>query len=153
MVEREAGNDAYFDGVDGVDEGKQYLFISNSGLPLFKKLEEINTRWNEVRKTAGMNLVNDIDAVVHNLRATFAVSIFRTLLKKMNSDDALARVSALLGHEDLSTTLHYLQIAQDQPTGDEIWEDVLDYLGVFDEEKELDNLPDVEQTYKHEASQ
>ncbi|HBC3449609.1 TPA: site-specific integrase [Vibrio parahaemolyticus] len=153
VVEREAGNDAYFDGVDGVDEGKQYLFISNSGVPLFKKLEEINTRWNEVRKTAGVNLVNDIDAVVHNLRATFAVSIFRTLLKKMNSDDALARVSALLGHEDLSTTLLYLQIAQDQPTGDEIWEDVLDYLGVFDEEEELDNLPDVEQTYKHEASQ
>ncbi|EGQ7678438.1 site-specific integrase [Vibrio parahaemolyticus] len=153
VVEREAGNDAYFDGVDGVDEGKQYLFISNSGVPLFKKLEEINTRWNEVRKTAGVNLVNDIDAVVHNLRATFAVSIFRTLLKKMNSDDALARVSALLGHEDLSTTLLYLQIAQDQPTGDEIWEDVLDYLGVFDDEEELDNLPDVEQTYKHEASQ
>ncbi|EHK2885624.1 site-specific integrase [Vibrio parahaemolyticus] len=153
VIEREAGNDAYFDGVDGVDEGKQYLFISNSGVPLFKKLEEINTRWNEVRKTAGVNLVNDIDAVVHNLRATFAVSIFRTLLKKMNSDDALARVSALLGHEDLSTTLLYLQIAQDQPTGDEIWEDVLDYLGVFDDEEELDNLPDVEQTYKHEASQ
>ncbi|KIT54154.1 hypothetical protein H334_22140 [Vibrio parahaemolyticus 901128] len=58
-----------------------------------------------------------------------------------------------LGHEDLSTTLLYLQIAQDQPTGDEIWEDVLDYLGVFDDEEELDNLPDVEQTYKHEASQ
>ncbi|TOM52638.1 integrase, partial [Vibrio parahaemolyticus] len=153
VSEREAGNDAYFDGVDGVDEGKQYLFISNSGVPLFKKLEEINTRWNEVRKTAGVSLVNDIDAVVHNLRATFAVSIFRTLLKKMDSDDALARVSALLGHEDLSTTLLYLQIAQDQPTGDEIWEDVLDYLGVFDEEEELDNLPDVEQTYKHEASQ
>ncbi|AWG77629.1 TPA: site-specific integrase [Vibrio parahaemolyticus] len=153
VSEREAGNDAYFDGVDGVDEGKQYLFISNSGVPLFKKLEEINTRWNEVRKTAGVSLVNDIDAVVHNLRATFAVSIFRTLLKKMDSDDALARVSALLGHEDLSTTLLYLQIAQDQPTGDEIWEDVLDYLGVFDDEEELDNLPDVEQTYKHEASQ
>ncbi|PMS40230.1 integrase [Vibrio parahaemolyticus] len=153
VIEREAGNDAYFDGVDGVDEGKQYLFISNSGVPLFKKLEEINTRWNEVRKTAGGNLLNDIDAVVHNLRATFAVSIFRTLLKKMNSDDALARVSALLGHESLSTTLLYLQIAQDHPTGDEIWEDVLDYLGVFDEEEELDNLPDVEQTYKHEASQ
>ncbi|EJB0370501.1 site-specific integrase [Vibrio parahaemolyticus] len=153
VSEREAGNDAYFDGVDGVDEGKQYLFISNSGVPLFKKLEEINTRWNEVRKTAGVSLVNDIDAAVHNLRATFAVSIFRTLLKKMDSDDALARVSALLGHEDLSTTLLYLQIAQDQPTGDEIWEDVLDYLGVFDDEEELDNLPDVEQTYKHEASQ
>lgn len=153
LTEREVGNDAYFDGVDGVDERKQYLFISNSGVPFFKKLEEINTRWNEVRKTAGVNLVNDIDAVVHNLRATFAVSIFRALLKKMNADDALARVSALLGHEDLSTTLLYLNIAQEHPTGDEIWEDVLDYLCVFDEENELDNLPKVEKTHKNEASQ
>ncbi|MEZ8103429.1 tyrosine-type recombinase/integrase [Vibrio bivalvicida] len=152
LTEREVGNDAYFDGVDGVDESKQYLFISNSGVPFFKKLEEINTRWNEVRKTAGVNLVNDIDAVVHNLRATFAVSIFRALLKKMNADDALARVSALLGHEDLSTTLLYLNIAQEHPTGDEIWEDVLDYLCVFDEENELDNLPKVEKTHKNEAS-
>lgn len=153
LTEREVGNDAYFDGVDGVDERKQYLFISNSGVPFFKKLEEINTRWNEVRKTAGVNLVNDIDAVVHNLRATFAVSIFRALLKKMNADDALARVSALLGHADLATTLLYLKIAQEHPTGDEIWEDVLDYIGVFDEEDELDNLPEVEKTYKNEVSQ
>ena len=153
LTEREVGNDAYFDGVDGVDERKQYLFISNSGVPFFKKLEEINTRWNEVRKTAGVNLVNDIDAVVHNLRATFAISIFRTLLKKMNADDALARVSALLGHEDLATTLLYLKIAQEHPTGDEIWEDVLDYLGVFDEDDELDNLPEVEKIYKKEVSQ
>jgi integrase len=136
-----------------VDENKQYLFISNSGVPFFKKLEEINTRWNEVRNTARMNLINDIDAVVHNLRATFSVSVFRTLLKKMNADDALARVSALLGHEDLSTTLLYLKIAQGQPTGDEIWEDVLDYLGVFDEEDELDNLPEVEKNHKKEAAQ
>ncbi len=153
LTEREVGNDAYFDGVDGVDERKQYLFISNSGVPFFKKLEEINTRWNEVRKTAGVNLVNDIDAVVHNLRATFAVSIFRALLKKMNADDALVRVSALLGHEDLATTLLYLKIAQEHPTGDEIWEDVMDYLGVFDEEDELDNLPEAEKTYKNEVSQ
>ncbi|HAS3630045.1 site-specific integrase [Vibrio cholerae] len=150
-IERESGNDAYFDSTDGVDENKQYLFISNSGVPFFKKLEEINTRWNEIRQTASMNLPNDIDAVVHNLRSTFAVSIFRTLLKKMNSDVALVRLSALLGHEDLSTTLLYLQIAQEQPTGDEIWEDVLDYLGVFDED--LDNLSGVEQTCKYEASQ
>ncbi|MBO0210436.1 site-specific integrase [Vibrio sp. Vb0877] len=146
--ERDAGNDAYFDSTDGVDENKQYLFISNSGVPFFKKLEEINTRWNEIRQTASTNLPNAIDAVVHNLRSTFAVSVFRTLLKKMNADDALSRVSALLGHEDLTTTLLYLQIAQEQPTGDEIWEDVLDYLGVFDDEDELDNLPEVEQPYK-----
>jgi hypothetical protein len=49
--------------------------------------------------------------------------------------------------------LLYLKVAQEQPTGDEIWEDVLDYLGVFDEEDEVDNLPEVEKTYKNEASQ
>lgn len=146
--EREAGNDAYFDGVDGVDENKKYLFISNSGIPLFRKLSEINTRWIEVRKTAGAALGRDIDAVVHNLRATFAVSIFRTLLKKMTADKALAQVSALLGHEDLSTTMLYLEIAQEEPTGDEIWEDVLDYIGVFDDEESLDDLPEVEEAYK-----
>ncbi|ELA9427324.1 site-specific integrase [Vibrio parahaemolyticus] len=146
-AERKSGNDAYFDGIDGVDENKQYLFISNSGVPLFKKLEEINVRWNEVRKTASLALPNDIDAVIHNLRATFAVSIFRTLLKKFDADDALAKVSSLLGHEDLSTTIHYLKIAQDAPTGDEIWEDVLDYLGAFDNEDELDNLPESEKAY------
>ncbi|NOI39414.1 site-specific integrase [Vibrio sp. 070316B] len=148
MAEREAGNDAYFDGTDGVDENKQYLFISNSGVPLFRKLEEINTRWNEVRKTAAINLPNEIDSVVHNLRSTFAVSAFRTLLKKMDADEALKIVSAFLGHEDLSTTLLYLQIAQDKPTGDEIWEDVLDYVGVFDEEGDLDDLPEFEEVSK-----
>ncbi|NNN70446.1 tyrosine-type recombinase/integrase [Vibrio sp. 3-2(1)] len=147
-AEREAGNDAYFDGADGVDENKQYLFISNSGVPFFKKLEEINTRWNEVRKTAAVNLPNDIDSVVHNLRSTFAVSAFRALLKKMDADDALKYVSELLGHEDLSTTLRYLQIAQDKPTGDEIWEDVLDFIGVFDEENDLDDLPEFEEASK-----
>ena len=151
--EREAGNDAYFDGADGVDENKQYLFISNSGVPIFKKLEEINTRWNEIRKTAAVNLPNEIDAVVHNLRSTFAVSIFRALLKKVDADEALRRVSAFLGREDLSTTLMYLKIAQDKPTGDEVWEDVLDYLGVFDEEEDLDDLPEFEEaSRKHEVS-
>ncbi|EPI3549106.1 site-specific integrase [Vibrio vulnificus] len=147
-AEREAGHDAYFDGVDGVDENKQYLFISNSGVPFFKKLEEINTRWNEVRKTAAVNLPNEIDAVVHNLRSTFAVSAFRTLIKKIDADEALKIVSAFLGHEDLSTTLLYLQIAQDKPTGDEIWEDVLDYVGIFDEESDLDDLPEFEEAAK-----
>lgn len=144
---RESGEDAYFNGADGVDENKQYLFISNSGIPFFKKLEEINTRWNEIKKTASMNLPSNVDAVVHNLRSTFAVSTFRALLKKMDADEALKRVSALLGHEDLSTTLLYLKIAQDQPTGDEIWEDVLDYLGVFDEDDDSEDFTEIEHSY------
>lgn len=147
-AEKESGNSAYFESTDGVDENKHYLFISNSGVPFFKKLEEINTRWNEVRQAASANLPNNIDAVVHNLRSTFAVSIFRALLRKFDADETLKRVSAFLGHEDLATTLLYLKIAQEQPTGDEIWEDVLNYLGVFDDEDELNNLSKVEQSYK-----
>ena len=144
-LERNSGNEAYFDGVDGVDENKRYLFISNTGIPFFRKLSEINTRWNEVRKTASINLLNEIDAVVHNLRSTFAVSTFRALLKRgVDSEKALAMVSEFLGHEDIATTLLYLKIAEGEPTGDEIWEDILDYLGVFQEMEEegvLDDLP------------
>ncbi len=153
LVEREAGNDAYFDGVDGVDEAKKYLFISNSGVPFFKKLEEINTRWNEVRKTARMNLVNDIDAVVHNLRATFVVSIFRTLLKKMNADDALARVSALLWRRPINPFCFLKQeLKRSQQVtkfGRMCW--IISECSIRDE---VDNLAnEVEKTYKNEASQ
>lgn len=70
---------------------------------------------------------------IHNLRSTFAVNLFRLLLRKMSTDTALAHVSSVLGHEDVKTTLEYLKIAENTPTGDEIYEDVLDWLGAFDE--------------------
>jgi len=70
---------------------------------------------------------------IHNLRPTFAVSLFRTLLKTKSHDKALAMVSACLGHEDLDTTMKYLTLAKDAPTGDEIYEDILEFIGVFDE--------------------
>ena len=76
---------------------------------------------------------------IHNLRPTFAINLFRHLLKTMTSDEALARVSSCLGHADLATTLKYLKIAEDAPTGDEIYEDLLEFCGVFDE---LDNPTD-----------
>ncbi|MBF4264201.1 site-specific integrase, partial [Vibrio anguillarum] len=74
-------------------------------------------------------------------RPTFAVNIFRHLLNKKDEygnpsitpDEALDRVSALLGHEHRATTIEYLKIAQDMPSADEIYEDVLDYIGAFDE--------------------
>ncbi|MEZ8580598.1 tyrosine-type recombinase/integrase [Vibrio splendidus] len=129
---RKEGDDAFFDSKDGVDENKAYLFLSATGKPFFLKLTEINTRWGEIRKTASINLAQSIeDAVVHNLRSTFAVALFRMLLKKKDAEQALAIVSECLGHEDLETTLLYLQIAEDHPTGDEVWEDILDYLDVF----------------------
>ncbi|HCE3365256.1 TPA: site-specific integrase [Vibrio parahaemolyticus] len=137
-AKREAGDDAFFDMVDGVDETKNYLFLSQTGVPFFLKSTELNSRWSEIRKTASLNLSSSLGAVIHNLRSTFAVAIFRMLLKTKDSEQALAIVSEFLGHEDLATTMLYLKIAEDHPTGDEIWEDVLDYLDVFsDVEHEL----------------
>ncbi|MCG9650345.1 site-specific integrase [Vibrio brasiliensis] len=131
----EEGDEAFFSSIDGVDPDKQYLFLSQNGLPFFLKLTELNNRWNEIRDTVNHNLDTQMEGTIHNLRSTFAVALFRMLLKVKDAESALAIVSECLGHEDLSTTLLYLQIAEDTPTGDEIWEDILDYLHVF---KDLD---------------
>lgn len=135
-TKREKVESTFFEGDDAIDENKEYLFISTTGKPFFTKLSEANTRWNEIRATLEMTTGKTMNAVIHNLRATFAVSLFRVLLNKTTPDIALAQVSECLGHEDEATTLIYLKIAQDEPTGDEIYEDVLEYLGVFED---LDN--------------
>ncbi|MFS1983077.1 site-specific integrase [Vibrio breoganii] len=135
------GEIAFFESVDGVDESKKYLFLSATGVPFFLKLNELNNRWNEVKKAASRELNHPIEGVIHNLRPTFAVSIFRMLLKTCDSEKALAIASEFLGHEDLATTLLYLQIAEDNPTGDEIWEDINDYLNIF-EDVNLEQLTD-----------
>lgn len=138
QTKKAEGEVALFEGEDAIDENKEYLFISTTGKPFFTKLSEINTRWNEIRATVKMTTGKQIDGVVHNLRATFAVSLFRVLLKRTTPDIALAQVSECLGHEEEATTLMYLKIAQGEPTGDEIYEDVLEYLGVFEDlEKEV----------------
>ena len=116
-----------------VDVNKRYLFLSNTGRPIFTELTSNNNRWTEVRNTVSQKLNVSFTHKPHNLRSTYAVSIFRALLKTHDPEQALSYVSARLGHADLATTLEYLKIAQDAPTGDEIYEDVLDFLGVFDE--------------------
>lgn len=130
---REAGDVAFFNVEDGVDESKDYIFISSTGKPFFTKLNDLNARWGEIRATVKVKTGRTLEATIHNLRATFAVALFRALLRKTTPDMALAQVSALLGHDDESTTLLYLKIAQDEPTGDEIYEDILDFIGVFDD--------------------
>jgi len=132
-AKRVDGDIALFEGEDAIDDGKDYLFISTTGKPFFTKLREANTRWNEIRATVEMTTGKQVDGVIHNLRSTFAVSLFRVLLKKTTPDIALALVSECLGHEDEATTIMYLKIAQEEPTGDEIYEDVLEYLGVFED--------------------
>ena len=132
-AKRDKEETAFFDSVDGVDENKNYVFISATGKPFFIKLNELNNRWSEVRNTVTMISGQKMKESIHNLRPTFAVAIFRILLRKMTTDKALAAVAEVLGHDDMDTTLKYLKIAQDEPTGDEIYEDVLDYLGVFDD--------------------
>ncbi|QFT12976.1 site-specific integrase [Vibrio sp. THAF190c] len=130
--EREKGDVSNFEGEDAIDDTKQYLFISTTGKPFFTKLSEANTRWSEIRNTVEINDDIKIDKVIHNLRSTFAVWLFRILLKKTTQDIALALVSECLGHDEEETTLIYLRISQDEPTGDEIYEDILDFLGVFE---------------------
>ncbi|MCP4588388.1 site-specific integrase [Pseudoalteromonas sp.] len=144
-TKRAEGELALFEGEDAINESKEYLFISATGKPFFTKLSEANTRWNEIRATVKKTTGKHIDGVIHNLRPTFAISLFRVLLKKTTPDIALAQVSECLGHEDEATTLLYLKIAQDEPVGDEIYEDVLDYLGVFEDlENEADLVERIE---------
>ena len=139
----ESGNTHYFEGDDAINPELEYLFITQSGKPMFTRLQDFTGRWVEIRNTA--NLTQGLDQPIvgslHNLRSTFAVNIFRHLLNKKNEygnpsitpDEALDRVSALLGHEDRATTMEYLKIAQDMPSADEIYEDVLGYIGAFDD--------------------
>jgi integrase len=134
----ENGNTSLFEGDDAINPEINYLFLTQTGKPMVLRVQDFTGRWIEVRNTANhsQSLGLQITGSLHNLRATFAVNIFRHLLKKMDPDDALDRVSSLLGHEDREITLEYLKIAQDMPMGDEIYEDVLDYIGAFDDVKE-----------------
>lgn len=141
--QNEAGNTHLFEGDDSVNPELEYLFITQTGKPMFLRLQDFTGRWVEIRNTANLThgLDHPIVGSLHNLRPTFAVNIFRHLLNKKDEygnplitpDDALDRVSALLGHEDRVTTLQYLKIAQDMPSADEIYEDALDYIGVFED--------------------
>ncbi|MFV3352545.1 site-specific integrase [Aeromonas veronii] len=130
-----AGNTAIFEGDDAIDKDKDYIFISQNGIPLISRPSDFTSRWVEVRNTVNhtSKLNHEMLGSLHNLRSTFAVNLFRVLLKKMKADEALAIVSSYLGHEEQSTTLEYLKIAENAPSGDEIYEDVLDYLGLFDD--------------------
>lgn len=139
----EVGNTYIFMGDDAINPELEYLFITQSGKPMFTRLQDFTGRWVEVRNTANLTqgLDHPISGSLHNLRSTFAVSIFRHLLNKLDEygnpsitpDDAFDMVSALLGHEDIETTKEYLNIAQDMPSADEIYEDVLNYIGAFDD--------------------
>lgn len=138
-----ADNMHFFEGDDAINPQLEYLFITQSGKPMFIRLQDFTGRWVEIRNTANLTqgLEHPIVGSLHNLRSTFAVNIFRHLLSKkdeygnplIKADEALDRVSALLGHEDRVTTIEYLKISQDMPSADEIYENVLDYIGAFDD--------------------
>nr|WP_075518922.1 site-specific integrase [Moritella viscosa]SHO12221.1 Putative uncharacterized protein [Moritella viscosa] len=143
--EIEKGHKYWFEGDDAINPNLDYLFLTQAGKPIFLRLGDVTNKWVEVRNTVNHSLALEYEVVgsIHNLRSTFAVDLFRHMLSakdgegrlKFTPDMALDRVSALLGHEDRSTTMEYLKIAQDMPMGDEIYEDVLDYIGVFDDMK------------------
>ena len=139
------GNTDLFEGDDAVNPSLNYLFITQTGKPMFRRLNDFTMRWGEVRNTANLlaSLDKRIVGSLHNLRPTFAISLFRHLLNKVDEngipvispDKALDMVSSLLGHEERATTLLYLKIAQDMPSSDEIYEDVLDYIGAFHDDE------------------
>ena len=133
--ENKAGNHALFEGDDAVKPNLDYLFITQTGRPMFTRPSDFTGRWVEVRDTANLSkaLDHEILGSLHNLRSTFAVHVLKHLLNHLEPDVALDRVCALLGHENRKTTMEYLKIAQDMPTGDEIYEDVLVYIGIFDD--------------------
>lgn len=135
----ELGNKAIFEGDDAINPDKKYLFISLNGVPLVSRPSDFTGRWVEVRNTVNKSskLTHNMVGSIHNLRSTFAVNMFRILLNKLSCDEALSIVSSLLGHENYKTTLEYLKIAEDVPNADEIYEDALDYLGVFDALKDV----------------
>lgn len=140
---KEEGSTHFFEGDDLINPELEYLFITQSGKPMFTRLQDFTGRWVEIRNTANLTkaLEKPISGSLHNLRSTFAVNVFRHLLSKtdvngnpsISPDDALDRVSALLGHENRTTTMQYLKIASDIPSADEIYEDVLDFIGIFDD--------------------
>lgn len=125
----------FFRSEDSVVDGKKFLFLSAKGKPFLLNINQLNNRWNEVRDTVSLLTGHKMEHSIHNLRSTFAVNIFRACLQKVSAERSLAYVSALLGHEDLKTTMLYLRIAQDEPTGDEIYEGVLEWLDIFDDLK------------------
>lgn len=131
-IQRHKKSHSLFNGVDAIDENKDYLFIQQSGIPTFHSLANVNARWSEIRNTVNRKLDKPMLGSPHNLRPTFAINLFRMLLRRVSSDKALAYVSNILGHEEIKTTLLYLQIAEEYPTGDEVYEDMLDWAGVFD---------------------
>ncbi|MAD17730.1 MAG: integrase [Alteromonadaceae bacterium] len=141
--EIEVGNMHWFEGDDAINPDLDYLYLTQTGKPMLLRLGDFTNKWVEVRNTLNhsISLEHDVVGSIHNLRPTFAVDLFRHMLKakddggrlKFTPDIALDRVSALLGHEDRTTTMEYLKIAQDMPLGDEIYEDVLDYIGAFDD--------------------
>lgn len=148
-AQKNAGNMAIFQGDDAIDPNKNYLFISQNGIPFLSRPSDFTSRWVEIRNTvnATQDLSSTMVGSIHNLRSTFAVNLFRRLLQRITAEKALVLVSSCLGHEDYKTTLEYLKIAQDLPSGDEIYEDVLLYLGAFDELDESE-LSDDENTSK-----
>lgn len=140
--EIEAGNTSWFEGDDAINPDLDYLFLTQTGKPMMLRLGDFTNKWVEVRYTLNKSnsIGHKVTGSIHNLRSTFAVDLFRHLLNakdsegtlKFEPDVVLDRVSAMLGHESREMTMEYLEIAQDMPLGDEIYEDVLDYIGVFD---------------------
>lgn len=119
----------YLDAVKHSNES--FVFISRMGKPMAFETKVVNARWAEIRDAASVLLGYELKSKPHNLRPTYAVETFKSLLRAgLSSDEALNILLDRLGHEDLETTLKHLKMAENTPKGNEIYEHILDY--VFD---------------------
>ena len=107
---------------------ENYVFITKSGLPYYTSKEEIldikNTQNQNIVIRNGEAIRKNLDVVVkkikeehhdfrafkfHDLRATFGMNYLKILLKRnLNKDQCLLLLKEAMGHNNISTTLNYL---------------------------------------------
>ena len=103
------------------------LFINNQGNEF--TLGTLNARWSDIRRMMQIKIGSEFNHKPHNLRATYAVSRLKALIDSgLNQSDALTFVQNRLGHESMSTTLHYLKQIQETSSAFQKAEEAYEYL-------------------------
>lgn len=105
-----------------------YIFITKSGLPYYTSMEEIldikNSKEQKLIIRNGEAIRKNLDELIkkikedhkdfrvfkfHDLRATFGMNYLKLLLKRnLNKDQCLLLLREVMGHNNVATTLSYL---------------------------------------------